>query len=132
MNSLSPKPIIAQVVRTWRVPPGLTFALVKDIEGCVWVVESCPAGTHFWTVAQAADLPQGARTRAALREIVREGRKLEQPTQRRVAVARPQEVSASQRDSSTLRTPLTECRPLTRPEKARISRPALTPSTVAN
>ena len=32
----------------------MTFALVEDVEKRLWVVESCPAGTQFWTVAQAS------------------------------------------------------------------------------
>jgi hypothetical protein len=95
MSSLSPKPVIAHTVRTWRVHPGMTFALVEDIEADLWIVESCPAGTHFWTVAQAAELPQGARTRSALREAVREGRRLEAARQREMAqVSRPGDRSA--------------------------------------
>jgi hypothetical protein len=52
----------------------LTFALVQDMEQRFWVVETCPAGTHVWTLDQAADLATGTRTRQALREIIREGR----------------------------------------------------------
>ena len=54
MKTMSPKPIIARVFRRWSVPPGLTFALVQDVEQQLWIVESCPVGTQFWTVAQAA------------------------------------------------------------------------------
>jgi hypothetical protein len=78
MSLLSPKPIIAHVVRTWRVPPGLTYALVQDVQKRVWIVESCPAGTHFWTLEQAALLPQGARTRRALQEVLRLGQEWQQ------------------------------------------------------
>ncbi len=78
MSLLSPKPIIAHVVRPWRVPPGLTYALVQDVQKRVWIVESCPAGTHFWTLEQAAQLPQGARTRRALQEALRLGQEWEQ------------------------------------------------------
>src|SRR5689334_964981 len=77
MTQISPKPIIARTVQTWRVPPGMTFALVEDVEHCIWIVESCPAGTHFWTVAQAEQLPQGARTRDALQAALRAARALE-------------------------------------------------------
>jgi hypothetical protein len=78
MNMLSPKPVIAHVVRTWRVLPGMTFSLTEDAEGRLWIAESCPAGTHFWTVAQAAELIGGARTRRALTAAIRAGRRLEQ------------------------------------------------------
>ncbi len=73
------KPIIAHVLQTQRVPPGLIYALVTDIEQNLWVVESCPAGTHFWTLEQAADLSQGSRSHRALQEILNLGR----ATQRR-------------------------------------------------
>jgi hypothetical protein len=75
----TPKPIIANVLRTLRVPPGMIYALVTDMEQNLWVVESCPAGTRFWTLEQAADLSQGPRTHRALQEILNLGR----TTQRR-------------------------------------------------
>jgi hypothetical protein len=74
MSRISPKPVINQMVRAWRVQPGMTFAVVEDIEGNTWIVESCPAGTHFWTVAQAAELNPGLRTRRALQEAILVGR----------------------------------------------------------
>ena len=70
----TPKPIIAQVLRSLRVPPGMIYALVNDIEQNLWVVESCPAGTRFWTLEQAVDLSQGPRTHRALQEILNLGR----------------------------------------------------------
>ena len=70
----TPKPIIAKVLKTLRVPPGMVYALVADLEQNLWVVESCPAGTRFWTLAQAADLSQGPRTHRALQEILTLGR----------------------------------------------------------
>lgn len=70
----TPKPIIANVLKSLRVPPGMIYALVADLEQNLWVVESCPAGTRFWTLEQAADLPQGARTHRALLEILNLGR----------------------------------------------------------
>ena len=76
---VTPKPIIAQVLRSLRVPPGMVYALVNDLEQNLWVVESCPAGTRFWTLEQAADLSQGPRTHRALQEILNLGR----ATQRR-------------------------------------------------
>lgn len=89
---VTPKPIIAQVLRTLRVPPGMIYALVTDIEQNLWVVESCPAGTRFWTLEQAADLSQGPRTHRALQEILNLGR----TTQRR-----KQEEAVAQRSTPT-------------------------------
>jgi hypothetical protein len=76
VSRLSPKPIIAHVAQTWDVPPGMKIALVEDIERCVWVVESCPVGTHFWTLAQAQSLPQTGRVGQALRAAVAAGHQL--------------------------------------------------------
>lgn len=80
MSSIAPKPIIKDALQTWRVMPGMTYALVLDIEQNIWIVESCPAGTQFWTVEQAAQLSHGSRTRAALQEAVRAGRLLAKET----------------------------------------------------
>jgi hypothetical protein len=77
----TPKPIIAQVLRTLRVPPGMIYALVADMEQNLWVVESCPAGTRFWTLEQAADLSQGPRTHRALQEILNLGRTIQRRKQ---------------------------------------------------
>jgi hypothetical protein len=97
MSTLSPKPVIARTLRTWRVHPGMTFALVEDIEQRVWIVESCPAGTQFWTIAQAAELPQGTRTRSVLQEAIRVGRKRE--------AAPPREISRASRPGERLARP---------------------------
>ncbi len=70
MSRIAPKPIISQIVRTWDIQPGLTFAVVEDIDGHLWIEESCPVGTHYWTVEQAAALPAGIRTQRALDEAV--------------------------------------------------------------
>ena len=67
MSKLSPKPIITSVIQTWNVPPGLKIALVEDMERHLWIVESCPAGTHFWTLPQAQALAHSGRVGAALR-----------------------------------------------------------------
>lgn len=88
MSSIAPKPIIKDALQTWRVMPGMTYALVLDIEQKVWIVESCPAGTHFWTVEQATQLSQGIRTRAALQEAIRAGRLLEKETRTALAYAK--------------------------------------------
>ena len=90
----TPKPIIAQVLSTLRVPPGLIYALVNDLEQNLWVVESCPAGTRFWTLEQASELSQGPRTHRALQEILNLGR----ATQRR----RQMELSAQKTSQSTV------------------------------
>ena len=71
MSRIAPKPIIAQVAQTWRLPTGMMFAVVRDIESNIWIVESCPAGTRFWTPEQAAQLPQGRQTGAALQAALR-------------------------------------------------------------
>ena len=78
MSLLSPKPIIARVYRSWRILPGFMLALVEDLERCLWVVESCPAGTQCWTMAQASTLILGPRTHHALAEAVNMGRRIEQ------------------------------------------------------
>lgn len=70
MSRIAPKPIISQVVRTWDVQPGMTYAVVEDIDGRLWIEESCPVGNHYWTVEQAASLPAGIRTRRALEEAI--------------------------------------------------------------
>ena len=77
MSKISPQPIIARVAKTWTVPPGLKFAVVEDVERQVWIVESCPAGTQCWTLAQAAQLTTGSFSRHALQEAVRVGMTLE-------------------------------------------------------
>lgn len=89
MSRIAPKPIIADVLQTWRVPQGMIYSLVADVEQNVWIVESCPAGTHFWTVEQAAQLAQGSRTRATLQEAVRQGRLLEKETRVARAYGKP-------------------------------------------
>ena len=70
MSLISPKPVIANVITAVKVSPGMTFSLIEDVERRAWIMESCPVGTQFWTVDQAAELPQGARTGPALREII--------------------------------------------------------------
>ncbi len=98
MSRIAPKPIIADVLQTWRVPQGMIYSLVADVEQNVWIVETCPAGTHFWTVEQAAQLPQGSRTRATLQEAVRQGRLLEKETR----VARAYGKKAAKMDKETV------------------------------
>ena len=88
MNTVIRKPIIAEVHKTWRVAPGMVYALAVDLERNIWIVESCPVGTHFWTVQEAKQLPQGTRTRAALREAIQEGSLLEKETQTALQYAR--------------------------------------------
>lgn len=91
MSSIAPKPIIKDALQTWRVAPGMTYALVLDVEQNIWIVESCPVGTQFWTVEQAAQLSQGSRTRAALQEAVRAGRLLQKETTTALNYAMQQE-----------------------------------------
>ena len=59
----------------------MIYALVNDIEQNLWVVESCPAGTRFWTLEQAAELSQGPRTHRALQEILNLGRTVQRKKQ---------------------------------------------------
>jgi hypothetical protein len=104
MFGVAPKPIIAHVVQTWRVPPGMTFALVEDVEGTPWIVESCPAGTHFWTLEQARHLAQGGKTRRALLAAVQAGLERQQtalPTQEP-----PAPMPAARRSVSRRRIPV--------------------------
>src|SRR5579871_6690109 len=82
MSVLPPQPKIARVIYSREVPPGLTFSLVQDSRRRLWIMESCPAGKQFWTMAQAALLPQGANSGPALREILRLGRQMEQAQRR--------------------------------------------------
>lgn len=77
MSSLSPKPIIAHTHRIIKVA-GMTFAVVEDVERRVWIVESCPVGTRFWDLEQAAALTMGSRTRAAWHATVEAGKQLAQ------------------------------------------------------
>ncbi|HZO88688.1 MAG TPA: hypothetical protein VFB38_10155 [Chthonomonadaceae bacterium] len=120
MSQIAPKPIIAQVIRTWQVPPGLKFALVKDVEGRIWAVESCPVGTHFWTVAQVAELPRGARTRRVLEEVARVGQRLEQTREQQPPIPLPRSVRRDllSKDASE------PSAALYREERARRARPA--------
>lgn len=77
MSSFSPNPTIARILRQWDTSMELSFLLVEDTLKRLWIVETCPTGTCFWTVAQAAKLPRGERTRMALYEAVQIGRRLE-------------------------------------------------------
>lgn len=87
MSRISPKPIIARVAETWRVAPGMTFAVVEDMEQNVWIVQSCPAGTQFWTTEQFADLPQGRATRKVMQAALALGRSTERSLAERKAAA---------------------------------------------
>jgi hypothetical protein len=93
----TPKPIIAQVLKSLRVPPGMVYALVTDLEQNLWVVESCPAGTRFWTLEQAADLSQGPRTHRALQEILNLGRVTQRRKQVEILAAQSQRTAAPMR-----------------------------------
>jgi hypothetical protein len=103
----TPKPIIAQVLKSLRVPPGMIYALVADLEQNLWVVESCPAGTRFWTLEQAAELSYGTRTHRALQEILNLGRTTQRKKQAEMLVRKSVQTVApvapirSRRDVST-------------------------------
>lgn len=117
MSRIAPKPIIARTLQTWRVPPGMTFALVEDIERCLWIVESCPAGTHFWTLDQAEKLALGSRTRDALQAALRAGRELEKANQREAAKRARMEAPPSYDIPTRYAFPLRRQRQTTRPRQ---------------
>ena len=77
MKALSPKPLISEVLQTWRIAPGMTFALISDVERQLWVQESCPVGSHFWTLDQSEELVLGERTSVAMKELIAVGREYE-------------------------------------------------------
>ena len=116
VNRLSPKPIIASVVQTWDVTPGMKYALVEDVERRVWIVQSCPAGTQCWTVAQASELPQTGRTGQAVRAAVGAGRTLEQSISQAVPAMTARASVPLPRRQSTRRTEdlIPSARPLRR------------------
>lgn len=70
MSRIAPKPIIRQIVRKWCVEPGMSYAVAEDMEGRLWIEQSCPIGTHYWTIEQAAQLASGGRTERAIQEAV--------------------------------------------------------------
>ncbi len=70
MSRIAPKPVISQVVRTWKLQPELTVAVVEDMDGGLWIEEKCPVGTQYWTIEQAAELAVGTRSGRALDEAV--------------------------------------------------------------
>ena len=92
MNAISPKPLIAEVLQTWRIAPGMTFALISDYERRLWVQESCPVGSHFWTLEQAESLILGERTRTALKELIAVGH--EYVERHRIEISRLDRVAA--------------------------------------
>lgn len=132
MSLLSPKPIISQVHRTWSVSPGMTFALVEDEERVLWVEESCPAGTHFWSLEQATVLPLGDRTRPVVAEAVLEGRRIEQARQHQPVVT-PEIISKAQPVRTTSRR-LVRCEPMSTPPatKPRSSRAVTVDKSLVN
>ncbi len=72
----------------------MVFAVVEDLERAIWIVESTPVGTHCWTLEQAAELPQGLRTRRALKEAIALGRQLQR--ERAVAPAAAEDLRMPQ------------------------------------
>lgn len=106
VSKLSPKPIIASVLQTWNVPPGLKIALVEDMERHLWIVESCPAGTHFWTLPQAQALTHSGRVGAALRAALSTAQQLpviEKPVSKKTNSPVPLAVSESVPDKTLKR-----------------------------
>ena len=68
-------PSIHQVLATYELPMRTVVSLVEDMDAHLWVIESCPVGTKFWTVhqAKALDIPGkvGNAIRMAVRAAVR-------------------------------------------------------------
>ncbi len=62
MRSVSPRPVVVRVHQTWSITPGMSFSVAQDIDNRVWIVETCPAGTQFWTISQAGMLTGGEKT----------------------------------------------------------------------
>lgn len=44
--------------------------MAEDVNGDIWISQATPVGTQFWTIDQAAMLPLGERSGAALREAI--------------------------------------------------------------
>lgn len=61
--------LIVAVRKTWRVNPGMVYALVKIHDGTLKLVQSCPAGTQYWNVDDAEALLTGERTMQIYSEI---------------------------------------------------------------
>jgi hypothetical protein len=87
LNTISSKPILTRFVQSWHVSPGMVFAVAIDTQRQIWIVESTPVGAYFWTVEQAMELPQGMRTRRALRAAIRLGRRLQEEARQAAAEA---------------------------------------------
>ena len=93
VSRIAPKPIIARVAQTWDVPPGMKIALVEDVEKNVWIVESCPVGTHFWTLAQAQQLSHAGRAGQTLRAAIAAGNALLSAREIKPAVPMTREIA---------------------------------------
>ncbi len=61
--------LIVAVRKTWRVNPGMVYALVKIHDGSLKVVQSCPAGTMFWELDEVEGLLTGPKTQQIYSEI---------------------------------------------------------------
>jgi hypothetical protein len=55
----------------------MSFAVAQDIDNRVWIVETCPAGTQFWSLSQAAMLTGGEKTGDPLEAAISLGRSLQ-------------------------------------------------------
>ncbi len=77
MNSISPRPVVVRVHKTWEVTPGMSFSVAEDINRRVWIVEACPAGTQFWNLAQASMLTGGEKTGDPLAAAIKHGAALQ-------------------------------------------------------
>lgn len=126
MSRIAPKPIIARVIKTWKVLPGMTFALVEDMEQSVWIVESCPAGTQFWTVEQSQNLPQGRHTGHALKAAIALGKTHERSLAERKAAFFAAKTPIQPAEQVRRRTVPTQAQPASMPRSRRSGRAVLT------
>jgi hypothetical protein len=55
----------------------MSFSVAQDIEDRVWIVETCPAGTQFWSISQAGMLTGGEKTGDPLESAIALGRSLQ-------------------------------------------------------
>jgi hypothetical protein len=55
----------------------MSFSVAQDIDNRVWIVETCPAGTQFWTISQAAMLTGGEKTGDPLEAAISFGKSMQ-------------------------------------------------------
>ncbi len=77
MRSISPRPVIVRNHKTWSITPGMSYTVSEDVNGIIWVAESCPAGTQFWTPEQVEMLSGGERTGDPIEAAATYGKQLQ-------------------------------------------------------